>query len=302
MYFFILKKGDTEGYYALHRLGLIQGSGYWPSWKHSVLFLENYKMWSHNLLSTEYKGWMPILSPLVVTWSLCVQEHFYLIWPFVIFKIATKNLPKFFVAFILFSIVLKIVIYYLFVGRTGKDIAIAHDFFTFLDLYALGALLGYYAYFNFDKFVSVISRIPMIAKIGFAALVLFALKLDDLFQAFHPISYALWNVFIGFFIIVLLAFFIPQESSFKFSERNIFSRLGKISYSLYLLHMVVTHLLMQFFINYEIQFSNWFNFTVFAVLALSCSIVIGYISYVFFELPFLQLKKRLREVEWLKGI
>ena len=45
--------------------------GYEPNWLLSVLFLENYNM----MLTNNF----PNVSPLRVMWSLCIEEHFYII-------------------------------------------------------------------------------------------------------------------------------------------------------------------------------------------------------------------------------
>src|SRR5215208_8125673 len=44
--------------------------GYEPNWIMSLCFLENYQM----ILTRDH----PNVSPLGVTWSLCIEEHFYL--------------------------------------------------------------------------------------------------------------------------------------------------------------------------------------------------------------------------------
>ena len=60
--------------------------GYKPNWWYSVFFLENYQM----LFTKDF----PNVSPLRVMWSLCVEEHFYLIWGFTLFLLPVKKLPK----------------------------------------------------------------------------------------------------------------------------------------------------------------------------------------------------------------
>ncbi|MCX6256393.1 MAG: acyltransferase [Bacteroidia bacterium] len=59
----------------LTNIGYI-GSGYHCDWFYSFSFTENYRM--------IYLDAMPGIVPLGVIWSLCIEEHFYILWFFVI--------------------------------------------------------------------------------------------------------------------------------------------------------------------------------------------------------------------------
>lgn len=303
VYTSIGKMGSINGLNFIDSLGLRQtGGGYWPSWKHSVLFLENYKMWQHNLLLSEYDDWMPQFSPLVVTWSLCIQEHFYLTWPLFIMFIPNRLLPKAMLMAIIFSILLKLGIYIYFHERITKSIQLSHDLFTYLDLYALGGLLGYYSYFKYDKIVEINHRIPNWFKVTFLFILLLFLKTDAWFYHFHFTTQILWNSVVGVFLVTFLMFFIPSDSIFKFSDRNIFSRVGQMSYSLYLIHLIIIHIVLQFFINHEIKISTMFNLGVFVSSTLIISLIVSFFTYNLVEKPFLMLKRKLREIKFLKNI
>lgn len=271
-------------------LHMVSG-GYWPSWKHSLLFLENYKMWEHHLLLTEYDNWQPMFSQLVVTWSLCVQEHFYLVWPLFIMFVPNQWIPRTMVAFIFLSFGLKMALVFHF---QRQDMQVAHDFFTYLDLYSIGGLLGYYAYHQFDRLSAFISQIPRLFKILFTIGLLFFLKADAWFDHYNYFTKCVWNMTIGIGLTTIIAFFMPVDTKYKFSENSIFSRIGKMSYSLYLIHLSVIHMIMTAYVYYEFSFNNLFNFTVFGIVTLTGSIVVSFFTYSFIEQPFLRLKKRLK--------
>jgi peptidoglycan/LPS O-acetylase OafA/YrhL len=79
----------------------LSSAGYQPTLWVSVLFLENYKMiWTHDL---------PNFMPMAVTWSLCVEEHFYIIWGLILYVLPVKHLPKMIIISILSGIVARMI-------------------------------------------------------------------------------------------------------------------------------------------------------------------------------------------------
>jgi peptidoglycan/LPS O-acetylase OafA/YrhL len=79
----------------------------------------------------------------------------------------------------------------------------------------------------------------------------------------------------------------------KVRERNIFSRLGKISYGLYVYHTIVLVLILAAINAMGKPLTNRFIFTGFFATAFIFTIAISYFSFKYFETPFLRLKKKL---------
>ena len=72
--------------YLLSRFNIsYSNEGYSPNWLWTILFLENYKM----IITDSF----PNVSPLRVMWSLCVEEHFYIVWGLALWKVKMKHLP-----------------------------------------------------------------------------------------------------------------------------------------------------------------------------------------------------------------
>jgi peptidoglycan/LPS O-acetylase OafA/YrhL len=98
--------------------------GYDPNWLISLSFLENYKM----MLT----GSFPNTSPLRVMWSLCIEEHFYIIWGLTFYFISTKFVPHLIISSILFANIIRII--YLHFGISSLDL------FSNIDYFAYGAI------------------------------------------------------------------------------------------------------------------------------------------------------------------
>jgi peptidoglycan/LPS O-acetylase OafA/YrhL len=90
----------------------------------------------------------------------------------------------------------------------------------------------------------------------------------------------------------LLLLFVPKNSQIKFSDNHIFTKLGKISYGLYVYHIVWIHIVYKFYIDYGIEVDGVRSYFVFIVTTFSMTVVTSYISYRFFEKPILGLREK----------
>ena len=102
------------------------------------------------------------------------------------------------------------------------------------------------------------------------------------------------STFYGIVFIVLIALFLSLKNKFKLSESSPLNYLGKISYGLYVYHIIVINLLIQLFKKWSFDTSTWQHSILFFILALTLSIIISIASYHWFEKPFLRLKKHFR--------
>ncbi|HEY9176748.1 MAG TPA: acyltransferase, partial [Flavipsychrobacter sp.] len=135
--------------------------GYTPAWWMSLLFLENYK-----IMAT---GTHPNVSPLGVMWSLCIEEHFYIIWGLLLFFISVRRLPVVIICSVLIG----------YVGRyfyAGSGIP-ALDIFTNIDLFAFGAVPAYLLVTRRFATENRLLRIPVYVKILFTVLLLIVVQL-----------------------------------------------------------------------------------------------------------------------------
>jgi peptidoglycan/LPS O-acetylase OafA/YrhL len=142
--------------------------GYDPNWIVSCLFLENYVMMFTNSF--------PNASPLRVMWSLCVEEHFYIIWGLFIYLLPLKRIPILIIGSILLASITRI-IYYNF------DIT-CYDIFSNIDYFAFGAIPAFIITIK-PEFFSKISNLPrmiLILILSVTVLLVFsAPQLDNIY-------------------------------------------------------------------------------------------------------------------------
>lgn len=252
------------------------GGGYDLDWRFSFTFLENYKM----LLLDNW----PKTTPLSVFWSLCIEEQFYLAWVLVFSVISASKIKKFLLFSFVIAWVARWVEPFIFPNHTIID----NDLFTNLDYFASGGLLGYWVAKDYHLVERVINAIDYWKKMlflwGVVLMVVFQKELlpyepNTLFFIVRPTIIAI--LFTG-----CIAVFIPQDSSIRIKS-SVLHYLGKISYGLYVYHIVFIHVVFQFFIYKNIAIDNWQTLLLFMLITLGGSIVVSSLSYYYFEKRFL---------------
>jgi peptidoglycan/LPS O-acetylase OafA/YrhL len=247
-------------------------TGYTPNWTMTLTFLENYKM--------IFAKSQPNVSPLGVIWSLCIEEHFYLLWGILLFFINIKRIP-----FVLISaIVISNMANFIFV----KNNIITAEILTNLSYFAFGAFPAYWVIKKNESFESFILSIPNILKYSLIFITIFYLigsaNFNYKFQAFiEPLIY-------GFLFTGLLCIIIPSASNLRIGDSNLLSKFGVYTYGLYLYHTIIINLFNHIFNKINWSLDKPFIAVAFVILTLGTTIIICHLSYIFFEKPFLKLK------------
>ncbi len=257
------------------------GGGYELDWRYSFFFLENYKM----LLEDNF----PKTTPLSVFWSLCIEEHFYIVWMFSIYFIPVKRI----FSFLLISIAIAWIARYFDAMIWDNHMITQNDLFTNIDYFAIGGILGFYVAKDYNRVIKFIQKINTSWKYLF---IFFVINLVVFQEQLLPSDNYILSIFrptlIALAFTSLIAIFIPENSPIRISDNNIISYLGKISYGLYVYHIILVHILFQYFIKYKIMMDDWWTVSGFMILVLGGSIMFSILSFKFLEKPFLEWRKR----------
>lgn len=250
--------------------------GYTPSWWMSLLFLENYKM--------IVTGQNPNISPLAVMWSLCIEEHFYIVWGLLLYFIHIRMLPKVIAFCVVLSIVARAIFWHY--GLPSSELL------TNIDLFALGALPAYvllqYPVWIEEK----IGAIPMGMKYVFIVVLLIVVTIAS--QATDDKPFILLTTLLGAMFSLLIFFTLPAKGSIRISDGNVLSKLGLYTYGFYLYHTLVLNLFRRIFEKMNLPLSSIEYAVIFTILTLLLSLLCSFLSYYLFEKQFLKLKKYFR--------
>ncbi len=207
-------------------------------------------------------------------WSLAVEEHFYMIWPLVIYLTSPKQLWK----VIGVSIILIFCLRYFMLS---EGLEINHFTFTRIDQLLFGTMLALMEYNGFlkKKKAAYYFIIIGLSIIPIAALTYYLQK--HFFFTKEMLKSSLQALFFFSIIGYLIASNV-QTTVNRILSGRILQYLGKISYSLYVWHVGVLFILFEFAITGSIILD--------LLLLITISIMISHISYKYFESYFLRLK------------
>ncbi|AGC77888.1 peptidoglycan/LPS O-acetylase OafA/YrhL [Nonlabens dokdonensis] len=242
--------------------------GYEPNWLMSLFFLENYQMMMTNSF--------PNVSPLRLMWTLCIEEHFYILWGIIMYYIPIKKVPHLILGSIITASVFRIV--YQHLGLPTLDLL------TNLDYFAFGAIPAF-LWIEKRQIINILSSIPISIKYGIAVAIL-ALSFLLPNVSYAPLYYVA-PILYGISFTSLILFTLCHKNEIKIPDNYWISKLGIFTYGLYLFHIIIVNLLLKLLDQLELGFS-WH---LFSIVALICTILLSMTSYYAFEKPFLRLKK-----------
>jgi peptidoglycan/LPS O-acetylase OafA/YrhL len=215
------------------------------------------------------------LTPLGPLWSIGVEEQFYALWPLIIKK--SSNVARMLWMVIVIYLAVKVAIIPLHNQQLSALVAE-----TRIDCMAIGGLgavllrqrgtLLRYLYSN-------------IAQLLCWAIVVYS----TMYRPIHirsTINHELYSVV---FIIIILNVSTNKASLINL-ELPIFDFMGKISYGLYMYHLLIIFLMSTALKPYLSQV--WSCNVLIYVSVIALTTIAAYFSYHYFELPFLNIKER----------
>ena len=215
------------------------------------------------------------ISSITPLWSVGVEEQFYLIWPHIVKK-TTKYL-RVFIALIFIYLIIKVALYVFFTPSSFVFVLFA---FTRIDIMFLGAVGAYLVYSNH-------ALLKLIYRKEVQVLAWLVLLVSIFYSPLHIISFLDKEINAVFYFIIILNIS-SNDKSILSLENKFMNFIGKISYGIYVYHMIIIYVL-SFYINAWLLEVNFYEML---FIVTSLTICVSWLSFRFFERPFLKIKNK----------
>jgi peptidoglycan/LPS O-acetylase OafA/YrhL len=243
-----------------------------------------------------YNVWMFISQswgPYAVhLWTLAAEEQFYIVWPWIILFFPTRHLPKVFGFMVLGGIAFRVLML-TYAPQYGQFPMLVLTP-ACMDNFAAGALLAYLHYSGREKNY-------WLKWASFIAIPIWALLIVT---NHHRLFIGLDRIFISLFSVTVIDIANRGYTGFakKFLENRLVQYLSKISYGIYLYHLIATLFFWKLFDvvsralsarGYDLSAAGKFfsspyvSFWIYFIISVACATI----SWYFIEQPFNNLKK-----------
>lgn len=235
---------------------------------------------------------------VVPTWTLVVEEHFYLLIPVCVRRMTSRGLFKVLLAIVVLAPVFRGVVFKC-IGHEDQwaDMAVSYWPPCRADALALGVLLA--VVWHSDRLRDWLRqnvRLAQWAMLAGSGVTIFL----DYMSSFHPtfllIDEMLGRTALEFSCLGLVVYLIshPEKPFARFLCSRTMRRLGRISYCIYIIHFGVLWMLMRFVFHARIGEYLWLDLAI-APVGLVLSIAVAELSWRYLERPLLQRTKGTRK-------
>lgn len=230
---------------------------------------------------------------LEITWSVCVEEQFYLLWPLLIL-LFRHRLKALFLSMLAVGVLSKLLIFILppLLNITTQRMLDINYLMLFdkLELFGSG-MFAAYILFHRDQYSVFLQRF-FTRPIQWVMLCITLLVVFNVLKSEFVSHYYLDNFIHAALFSYLMLAAVSDNCIFNF-EYPVLRTLGKISYGIYLFHTPVCQLVMLAFMK---VFTDTGSILVYDLLypaiCVGVTCIIAYYSYELFEKHFLKLKTK----------
>ena len=223
-------------------------------------------------------------------WSLAIEEHFYLVWPLVVFSFSRHTLERICYGVLVFGLLLRIAL-----GLAGmSELSISVLTPARVDTLCVGALLAIRIRRpgEFQPLVGRSGRAALLLGGGLLGVLAFGALTQLALPVVHQIRNSLWALLFG--ALTLVALKEPSNLVARVLQGPVLRFFGKYSYGLYVYHGLFHGYLVEARVEERLDAllgSHALAMVVRAIIGVGVSLLIALASYHLLEKHFLALKR-----------
>lgn len=235
--------------------------------------------------------------PLAHTWSLAVQEQFYVVLPITVFFISRRLFVPFWIAMTCLGLAIRF--WYFFEGFPFE-----WNHFTTeccLDCFGIGALISYYNFFHPEDLKKLLkNKILLFTLIGLYASSLFGyfnesngiVAEEGPLKLYNNLYRTTERTFVSLLSVWFIAWgiYFPSQTLLRISRNAVIHFLSKISYGIYIYHMSVSGGVNRLLVNTSFDEHGFVSITLKFIL----TTLVAAASFYWIESPILKWRKALR--------
>ena len=223
---------------------------------------------------------------LTAPWSVAVEEQFYLFWGLLLYVL---HRFKVFKIEIVLLVLLLLSLIFSYTYQSSSRILYYHTFSVMSNI-VIGSALALF-YFKKKHWLLRFKGLKSwkIATIYLLGLLMIIAKNKIFIGPIVIFEQTCISLFFGFIIFDQIFL---KNSIFKIGEIQLFNHLGRISYGLYMYHLVVMFLLLHILSDRLEMINPVLSFIIFLSISIFGTYLLSYISFKYFEKPFLSLKNK----------
>lgn len=234
-----------------------------------------------------------------ISWSVCIEEQFYLVWPLLItlFRNRLKTLFILMLSIGFLSKALCLILPVFFPHLTTDRLFGINYVLLFdkLELFGTGMFAAYILFHKetYGKLLRVLmNRWLQAAMLAITFLFVFSVVRIEMFSEYY-FDHFIHAILFGYMMLMAVS-----PNSILHLEQPLFKTLGKVSYGIYLFHTPVCQLVLIAFMKFFGREPNIAVYEIaYPVLCLALTCAIAYVSYELFEKRFLKIKTRFAVVQ-----